>query len=120
MENIKIQLKEQYNKSVYFYNKGDFEHYFFHVRKSIELIGKFLIHDTLRIKGEEDKAHKIISGESSFSFQNKVCNYSSNPQPREPEGSFFITLAKHTMHYAFPTLCNPGQIQNAKRIKVKN
>lgn len=106
MENIKIQLKEQYNKSVDFYNKGDFEHYFFHVRKSIELIGKFLIHDTLRIKGEEDKAHKIISGESSFSldFQNKVCNYSSNPQPREPEGSFFIALAKSTMYYAFPTL----------------
>lgn len=121
MENIKIQLKEQYNKSVDFYNKGDFEHYFFHVRKSIELIGKFLIHDTLRIKGEEDKAHKIISGESSFSldFENKVCNYSSNPQPREPEGSFFIALAKSTMYYAFPTLYNPGQIPKAKRIKVK-
>lgn len=68
MENIKIQLKEQYNKSVDFYNKGDFEHYFFHVRKSIELIGKFLIHDILSIKGEEEKAHKIISGESSFSL----------------------------------------------------
>ena len=68
MENIKIQLKEQYNKSVDFYNKGDFEHYFFHVRKSIELIGKFLIHDTFRTKGEEDKAHKIISGESLFSL----------------------------------------------------
>lgn len=92
MENIKIQLKEQYNKSVDFYNKGDFEHYFFHVRKSIELIGKFLIHDTFRTKGEEDKAHKIISGESLFSldFQNKVCNYSSNPQPREPEGSLLL------------------------------
>ena len=119
MENIKIQLKEQYNKSVDFYNKGDFEHYFFHVRKSIELIGKFLIHDTLRIKGEEDKAHKIISGESSFSldFQKKICNYSSNPQQKEPEGSYFIVLAKNTMYYAFPTLYNPGQLQKAKRIK---
>lgn len=121
MENIKIQLKEQYNKSVDFYNKGDFEHYFFHVRKSIELIGKFLIHDTLRIKGEEDKAHKIISGESSFSldFQKKICNYSSNPQQREPEGSYFIALAKYTMYYAIPTLFNPGQFPKAKRIKVK-
>ena len=101
MENIKIQLKEQYNKSVDFYNKGDFEHYFFHVRKSIELIGKFLILDTLRIKGEEDKAHKIISGESSFSldFKKKICNYSSNPLPRKPEGSYFITLAHSGLFY---------------------
>ena len=121
MENIKIQLKEQYNKSVDFYNKGDFEHYFFHVRKSIELIGKFLIHDILSIKGEEEKAHKIISGESSFFLdsKNKVCNYCSNPQPREPEGSFFIVLAKQTMYYASPILYNPGQFPKAKRIKVK-
>lgn len=76
MENIQEQLKKQYNMSIEFYNKGDYEHYFFHTRKSIELIGKFLIFDTLKIKGEEDKALKIIAGDSSFDldFRNKVCN----------------------------------------------
>lgn len=38
MENIQEQLKKQYNMSIEFYNKGDYEHYFFHTRKSIELI----------------------------------------------------------------------------------
>lgn len=37
MENIQEQLKKQYNMSIEFYNKGDYEHYFFHTRKSIEL-----------------------------------------------------------------------------------
>lgn len=107
--------------SIEFYNKGDYEHYFFHTRKSIELIGKFLIFDTLKIKGEEDKALKIIAGDSSFNldFRNKVCNLVQIPQPRKPEGSFFITLAKSTMYYAFPTLFNPGQHPKSKRIKVK-
>lgn len=107
--------------SIEFYNKGDYEHYFFHTRKSIELIGKFLIFDTLKIKGEEDKALKIIAGDSSFNldFRNKVCNLVQIPQPRKPEGSFFITLAKSTMYYAFPTLFNPGQHTKSKRIKVK-
>lgn len=121
MENIQEQLKEQYNMSIEFYNKGDYEHYFFHTRKSIELIGKFLIFDTLKIKGEEEKASKIIAGDSSFDldFRNKVCNLVQMPQPREPEGSFFITLAKSTMYYAFPTLFDPGQFPKSKRIKVK-
>lgn len=107
--------------SIEFYNKGDYEHYFFHTRKSIELIGKFLIFDTLKIKGEEDKALKIIAGDSSFNldFRNKVCNLVQIPQPRKPEGSFFITLAKSTMYYAFPTLFDPGQYLKSKRIKVK-
>lgn len=121
MENIQEQLKKQYNMSIEFYNKGDYEHYFFHTRKSIELIGKFLIFDTLKIKGEEDKALKIIAGDSSFNldFRNKVCNLVQIPQPRKPEGSFFITLAKSTMYYAFPTLFDPGQYLKSKRIKVK-
>ena len=68
MENIQEQLKKQYNMSIEFYNKGDYEHYLFHTRKSIELIGKFLIFDTLKIKGEEDKALKIIAGDSSFNL----------------------------------------------------
>lgn len=121
MENIQEQLKEQYNMSIEFYNKGDYEHYFFHTRKSIELIGKFLIYDTLKIKGEEEMASKIIAGDSSFDldFRNKVCNLVQIPQPREPEGSFFITLAKSTMYYAFPTLFDPGQFPKSKRIKVK-
>ncbi|MCI7654664.1 MAG: hypothetical protein MSS51_10425 [Bacteroidales bacterium] len=76
MKKIQEELKKQYNTSIGFYNKGDYEHYFFHTRKSIELIGKFLIFDTLKIKGEEDKASKIIAGDSSFDldFRNKVCN----------------------------------------------
>lgn len=121
MENIQEQLKEQYNMSIEFYNKGDYEHYFFHTRKSIELIGKFLIYDTLKIKGEEEMASKIIAGDSSFDldFRNKVCNLVQIPQQREPEGSFFITLAKSTMYYAFPTLFDPGQFPKSKRIKVK-
>lgn len=121
MKKIQEELKKQYNTSIGFYNKGDYEHYFFHTRKSIELIGKFLIFDTLKIKGEEDKASKIIAGDSSFDldFRNKVCNLVQKPQPREPEGSFFITLAKSTMYYAFPTLLDPGQFPKSKRIKVK-
>ncbi|MBS5612657.1 MAG: hypothetical protein KHX29_00970, partial [Prevotella buccalis] len=121
MENIQEQLKKQYNMSIEFYNKGDYEHYFFHTRKSIELIGKFLIFDTLKIKGEEDKALKIIAGDSSFNLdsRNKVCNLVQLPQQREPEGSFFITLAKSTMYYAFPTLFDPGQDKKSKRIKRK-
>lgn len=121
MKNIQEQLKEQYNISIEFYNKGDYEHYFFHTRKSIEFIGKFLIHDTLKIKGEEEMASKIIAGDSSFDldYSNKVCNLVQIPQQRDPEGSFFITLAKHTMYYAFPTLFNPGQFPKTKRIKVK-
>ena len=43
MKKIQEELKKQYNTSIGFYNKGDYEHYFFHTRKSIELIGKFLI-----------------------------------------------------------------------------
>lgn len=121
MENIQEQLKKQYNMSIEFYNKGDYEHYFFHTRKSIELIGKFLIFDTLKIKGEEDKALKIIAGDSSFDLdlRNKVCNLVQIPQSRKPEGSFFINLAKSTMYYAFPTLLDPGQYPKSKRIKVK-
>jgi hypothetical protein len=121
MENIKEQLKKQYNKSIDFFNKGDYEHYFFHVRKSVELIGKFLIHDTLKNKGEEEKAYDIISGNYSFTLDNyhKVCSLTPNPQQRDPEGSFFITLAKHTMYYACPALFNPGQFPKPKRIKVK-
>lgn len=121
MEKIQEQLKEQYNISIEFYNKEDYEHYFFHTRKSIELIGKFLIFDTLRIKGEEEKASKIISGDFFFDFDNpnKVCDLTQVPQSREPEGSFFITLAKYTMYYAFPTLFNPGKFPKLKRIKVK-
>lgn len=107
--------------SIEFYNKGDYEHYFFHIRKSIELIGKFLIFDTLRIKGEEEKASKIIDGDSSFEldYRNKLCKLVQTPQQKNPEGSFFITLAKHTMYYAFPTLFDPGQFPKSKRIKVK-
>ena len=121
MENIKEQLKIQYNKSIDFYNQGDYEHYFFHVRKSIELIGKFLIFDTLKIKGEDNKAPSIISGDYSFNIdkQYKVCNLTETALPREPEGSYFITLAKYTMYYAFPDLFNPGQFPKLKRIKVK-
>lgn len=121
MRNIQEQLKEQYNMSIGFYNKGDYEHYFFHIRKSIELIGKFLIFDTLRIKGEEEKASKIIDGNSSFDldYRNKLCKLVQTPQPRNPEGSFFITLAKYTMYYAFPTLFDPGPFSKSKRIKVK-
>ena len=121
MKKIQEELKKQYNTSIGFYNKGDYEHYFFHTRKSIELIGKLLIFDTLKIKGEEYKASKIIDGDSSFDldFRNKVCNLVQKPQPREPEGSFFITLAKSTMYYAFPTLFDPGQFPKSKRIKVK-
>lgn len=66
MKDIKEELKIQYNKSIDFYNKGDYEHYFFHVRKSIEFIGKLLIHDTLNQKGEGEKAASIISGNLSF------------------------------------------------------
>lgn len=59
--------------------------------------------DTLKIKGEEDKALKIIAGDSSFDLdlRNKVCNLVQIPQSRKPEGSFFINLAKSTMYYAF-------------------
>ena len=32
MENIQEELKKQYNMSIGFYNKGDYEHYFFHTR----------------------------------------------------------------------------------------
>ena len=46
MKKIQEELKKQYNTSIGFYNKGDYEHYFFHTRKSIELIGKFLMFDT--------------------------------------------------------------------------
>ncbi|MCI7168452.1 MAG: hypothetical protein MR980_07120, partial [Bacteroidales bacterium] len=121
MKNIQEELKKQYNMSIGFYNNGDYEHYFFHTRKSIELIGKLLIFDTLKIIGEEYKASKIIVGDSSFKldFHNKVCNLVQIPQQREPEGSFFITLAKHTMYYAFPTLFDPGEFPKSKRIKVK-
>jgi hypothetical protein len=121
MEKIKEQLKEQYDTSIDFFNKGDYEHYFFHVRKSVELIGKFLIHDTLKNKGEEEKAYDIISGNYSFTLDNyhKVYLLTPNPQQRDPEGSFFITLAKYTMYYAFPALFNPGQFPKLKRIKVK-
>lgn len=96
MENIQEQLKNQYNKSIDFYNKGDYEHYFFHVRKSIELICKFLIFDALKIKGEEDKAPYIISGGYSFSIDNdqKICNLTTKAQSREPEGSFFYSACQ--------------------------
>ena len=121
MDKIKDQLKEQYNMSIEFYNKGDYEHYFFHTRKSIELIGKFLIFDTLKIKGEGNRASNIISGASSFYLdnRNKTCSLTQTPQPRDPEGSFFITLAKYTLYYAFPTLFDPVQFPKSKRIKVK-
>lgn len=121
MENIKEKLKEQYNMSIDFYNKGDYEHYFFHVRKSIELIGKFLIIDVLKIKGKSEEAQGVISGNYSYSFDypNKMCNLAHIHQTREPEGSFFITLAKYTMYYVYPTLFDPGQFPKAKRIKVK-
>lgn len=107
--------------SIGFYNKEDYEHYFFHVRKSIELIGKYLIFDILKIKGEEDKAPCIISGDYSFNLDNrtKICDLTTTAQSREPEGSFFVTLAKYTMYYVFPPLFNPGQSSKHKRIKVK-
>lgn len=121
MENIKQQLKEQYNLSIDFYNKGDYEHYFFHVRKSIELFGKYLIFDTLIIKNEPEKASHIINGDYSFQLDNvnKVCNLVEVPQQREPEGSFFVKLAQYTLYYAFPALYNPGQFPQTKRIKLK-
>ena len=82
MKNIQEELKKQYNMSIGFYNNGDYEHYFFHTRKSIELIGKLLIFDTLKIIGEEYKASKIIVGDSSFKldFHNKVCNLVQIPK----------------------------------------
>lgn len=121
MERIQEQLKKRYNMSIEFYNKGDYEQYFYHTRKSIELIGKFLIFDTLKNREGEGVASKIISGDFSFSLdkQHKVCNLTQTPQQEEPEGSFFVTLAKYAMYYAFPSLYNPGSFRKSKRIKVK-
>ncbi len=118
---IKADFQEQYNKSIRSFNECDYEYYFFHVRKAIELFGKFLIFDVLTIKGEEDKAPLIINGDSKFDidYKNKSCKYVTQQQDRQPEGSFFVTLAKFALYYSFPLLLDPGTEPKLKRIKVK-
>lgn len=119
MEKCKNQLKKEYNTAVDFYNKGDYEHYFFHIRKSIEYFGKYLIFDTMQKCGEIENANYIISGEYSFNIDNRGCTLSKTPQQREPEGSFFVKLAQFALYYVQPLLLNPAQEAKQKRRKTK-
>ena len=120
MEISKNEFKKEYNTAIDFYNKGDYEHYFHHIRKTIENFGIFLIFDTMQKRGEIEKANYIISGEYSFHIDNnRVCTLTPTPQSREPEGSFFINLAKNALYYVEPSLLNPGQEPKLKRRKTK-
>ena len=119
MEIIKNQFKEQYNKSIEFFNENNLEYYFFHVRKTIELFGKFLILDLFNLNQNIEVGECIINGSKSFTLNNNICSISDQPQSRQPEGSFFIILAKYSFYYLYPPLLNPGGQTTLKRAKFK-
>ena len=72
MEIIKNQFKEQYNKSIEFFNENNLEYYFFHVRKTIELFGKFLILDLFNLNQNIEVGECIINGSKSFTLNNTI------------------------------------------------
>ena len=104
-----------YNNVVEYYNERNFKLFFREIRISVEYFGKFLINDIIQ---NESDADAIINGTKSF-IQNSNKSYSlSNQEPsQEPEGSFFITLARISIYSKNPHLINNKGNSKYKRLK---
>ncbi len=123
MDRIKILFREEYNRAIDFFDKGDYKEYFRHIRVAIEYFAKLLIYDVLSIKGEsESVTEEIIQGRKWYDFKNNFAII-LNPQPTTPEGKIFCTIAKNSFYHVYPQLRknnNNNREQNRNKASIDN
>lgn len=116
MEQIKENLKHDYDKSVESFQDGDYASFFRNIRPAIEYLSQFLIFD---IWNNEEEAIDLINGDSSINRDrsNNTYNYVEYPANHKPQGRALPELFTKVYYCKHPDVVTTRVDDTKKRLK---
>ena len=100
MEDIRKNLREDYNISVERFNAKDYKIFFRNIRPATEWLSKLLIFDFMR---DDELARQLIKGEKSFELQqSRTFKIQDGNNGHTPAGKNFPTIFPKAFVYRHP------------------
>ena len=114
MEDIRKNLREDYNISVERFNAKDYKNFFRNIRPATEWLSKLLIFDFMR---DDDLARQLIKGEKSFELQqSRTFKIKDGNNGHTPAGKNFPTIFPKAFVYRHPEYVSVQANNEQKRI----
>ena len=100
MEDIRKNLREDYNTSVEKFNAKEYKNFFRNIRPTIEWLSKLLIFDFMR---DDELARQLIRGEKSFELQqSRTFKLKDGNDGHAPTGKTFSLMFPKVLVYRHP------------------
>ena len=114
MEDIRKNLREDYNISVERFNAKDYKNFFRNIRPATEWLSKLLIFDFMR---DDELARQLIKGEKSFELQqSRTFKIKDGNNGHTPAGKNFPTIFPKAFVYRHPEYVSVQANNEQKRI----
>lgn len=114
MENIRKELKEDYNTSVDRFNAKDYKNFFRNIRPTIEWLSKLLIYDFMR---DDVLAKEIINGEKALEMeQSRTFRLKEGSKTYKPQGKSFALIFPKVYAYRHPEIVTAHPTSEEQRL----
>ena len=114
MENIRKELKEDYNTSVDRFNAKDYKNFFRNIRPTIEWLSKLLIYDFMR---DDVLAKEIINGEKALEVeQSRTFRLKEGSKTYKPQGKTFALIFPKVYAYRHPEIVTAHPTSEEQRL----